>query len=227
MRLENIDRQLLLLLNGSESLYLDGVAMTLTSALTWVPLYIALFVVVLRNNNSFVKILLVLLCAFLCILFSGIADEVIIKPLVGRWRPTWDPEIGYLVDVVDGYRETSYGFFSAHAANTFSITVFMTLLMHSRLISIALLAWSLINCWTRIYLGVHFPGDIVVGILWGAVVAVLVYLLFLRLEKCVYCIDRRPSPRFTSTGYFKDDANIVMSVFVFTIVYALIRASII
>ena len=227
MSIESIDSQFLLLLNGSESLYLDGVAMTLTSALTWVPLYIALFIIVVRNNESFVKILFILLCAFLCILFSGITDEMIIKPLVGRWRPTWDPEIGYLVDVVDGYRETPYGFFSAHAANTFSIAVFMTLLMRSRLISISLVVWSLINCWTRLYLGVHFPGDIVAGLLWGTVVAVIIYLLFTRIERRIDSSTRRSYSRFTSTGYLKEDANIVMTVLILTIIYALIRACVI
>ena len=98
----DFDKQLLLLLNGSESLFLDSVVLTLTNAWTWVPLYISLLIVVIKNSESTLKILLILASAGLCVLFTGAVDDTIVKPLVGRWRPTRDPEIGLLVDIVDG-----------------------------------------------------------------------------------------------------------------------------
>ena len=166
--------------NGSESLYLDGVVKTLTTAATWIPLYVALFYLVLKNNESFLKILLIIGCAALCVLLAGTVDDTIVKPLVARWRPTHDPEIGAVVDVVNGYRGGNYGFFSAHASNTFSIAVFFSLLVRSRLLTVSLVLWSLVNCWTRLYLGVHFPGDILVGLLWGGLVGSGVYWLYYR-----------------------------------------------
>ena len=123
--LESLDKQLLLEVNGSDSLYLDRVAHKLTNALAWIPFYISLFYVVLKNNDSFRKILLVLGAVSVCVLLAGMVDDMIVKPTVARWRPTHDPEIGPLVDVVDGYRGGKYGFFSAHAANTFSIAIFL------------------------------------------------------------------------------------------------------
>ena len=164
------DKQLLLALNGSDSLFLDGLAMALTTASTWVPLYVALFYLVLKNNENVRQILLVVACAAACVLLAGTVDDTLVKPLVARWRPTHDPQIGILVDVVDGYRGGKYGFFSAHAANTFSVAVFFCLLVRSRALSVALVAWSLTNCWTRVYLGVHYPGDILCGLLWGGLV---------------------------------------------------------
>ena len=62
--------------------------------------------------------------AVLCVVLAGMVDDMIVKPTIARWRPTRDPEIGMLVDIVDGYRGGRYGFFSAHAANTFSIAIF-------------------------------------------------------------------------------------------------------
>ena len=174
----DFDKQLLLLLNGSESLFLDSLVVTLTNAWTWVPLYISLLVVVIKNSESALKVLLIMGSAGLCVLFAGTIDDTIVKPLVGRWRPTRDPEIGLLVDIVDGYRGGNYGFFSAHAANTFSIAIFFCWLIRSRLLSIALVLWSFTNCWTRLYLGVHFPGDILVGLCWGALVGTGVYFLY-------------------------------------------------
>lgn len=174
----HLDKQLLLLLNGSDSLFLDHLAVVLTNARTWIPLYLALFYVVLRSNDTVARVLAVLAAAGLCVVLAGTIDDSLVKPLVARWRPTHDPEIGVLVDVVDGYRGGNYGFFSAHAANTFSLAVFFSLLMRHRVLTISLAVWSLVNCWTRIYLGVHYPGDIVVGLLWGGLVGYVVYRLY-------------------------------------------------
>lgn len=220
----DFDKQLLLLLNGSESLFLDSMVVTLTTAWTWVPLYISLLIVVIKNSDSALKILLTILSAGLCVLLAGTVDDTIVKPLVGRWRPTRDPEIGILVDIVDGYRGGDYGFFSAHAANTFSIAIFFFWLVRCRLLSIALVLWSLTNCWTRLYLGVHFPGDILVGLCWGALVGTGVYFLYR------YCVTKWignyyfTSIAYTKTGFNRSDADIPVCVLVFTLIYAVMRA---
>lgn len=175
------DKELLLMVNGSDSLFMDYLILTLTNGLTWIPLYLGLFYVVLKSNKNVRDVLLILGAAGLCYLLAGAVDDGIVKPLVARWRPTHDPEIGSLVDVVNGYRGGKYGFFSAHAANTFSIAIFFSLLMRQRLLTCFLVGYSLINCYTRLYLGVHYPGDIAVGLLWGGFVGWLVYKLYCRI----------------------------------------------
>ncbi len=220
------DKQLLLMLNGSESLYLDMLMRTLTNAWTWVPLYISLFYIVLRNNENVQKILLVVLGAGLCVLLAGTVDDVIVKPTVARWRPTHDPQIGLLVDIVDGYRGGKYGFFSAHAANTFSLAIYFCWLVRSRLLSTTLVIWSLTNCWTRIYLGVHYPGDILVGLTWGAIVGTVAYFVYKRLARRFSNNMTYISTHYTSTGYQRSDADFTVSVFIFTLIYASIRAAI-
>ena len=220
-----LDRWLLLLFNGSPSLFLDGLVKTLTTAATWIPLYLSLLYLVIRNNNTVGRILVVVACAGLCVLLAGTLNDTLVKPLVVRWRPTHDPVIGQMVDIVNGYRGGDYGFFSSHAANTFSIAVFFSLLVRSRLLTIGLFIYSLTNCWTRLYLGVHFPGDILCGLLWGGLVGTLVYLLHGRLIRR-YAHGRRyyTTEQTTSTGYRFDDIEVVLLVLVLTWFYAILRA---
>ena len=222
-----LDKQWLLAVNGSDSLYLDRVAHVLTTALTWLPLYLSLFYIVVRNNENFRKVLCVLAGAGLCVLLAGSVDDMIVKPTVARWRPTHDPEIGLLVDIVDGYRGGSYGFFSAHAANTFSIAIYFCWLIRSRLLSLALVIWSFTNCWTRMYLGVHFPGDILVGLTWGFIVGSFAYYVYYRLTRRMTSQRHFISTKYTSTGYERSDCDIPVGVLVFTLLYALIKACIV
>ena len=97
----DFDRWLLLAVNGSASLYFDGLVKVLTTAATWIPLYLAMFYMVMKNNNSVNKICFILACSALVYLLAGAVDDGIVKPLVDRWRPTHDPVIGCQLDVVN------------------------------------------------------------------------------------------------------------------------------
>ncbi len=218
------DKALLLLVNGSDSVFIDGLAQVLTSAVTWIPLYVSLFYVVLRNNENMRQIFLIVGCAALCVVLAGTIDDTIVKPYVARPRPTHDPQIGLLVDVVDGYRGGKYGFFSAHAANTFSIAVFFSLLIRNKVLTVMLVFWSLLNCWTRMYLGVHYPGDIFCGLLWGGTVGCVVYILYHKINTRIATGMKFISSQYTSTGYLYTDIDVVISVLAYTFMYALFRA---
>ena len=119
-----IDRNLLVFFNGSDSLFLDNLVVTLTSGLTWIPLYLSLLYIVIKNNETMKQIMLVIGCVCLCMLISDGVVDFIVKPMVGRLRPTHDPAIKYSLDVVNNIRENQFSFFSAHASNTFCIAVF-------------------------------------------------------------------------------------------------------
>ena len=106
----------------------------------------------------------------LCVFFSDQIASTLFKPLVARYRPTQSPELMYLMDTVNGYRGGLYGFFSSHAANTASVAVFVSLLARRRLCYAVLATWVLLNCWTRVYLGVHYVGDLLCGLLCGVLV---------------------------------------------------------
>ena len=132
------DLEVLHFFNGSDNLFIDQLALVLTSGLTWIPLYLILFYIIVRNNETMAQIGLAVMGALVCVALSeGITDGVV-KPLVERWRPNNDPILKYTIQVVGNLRGSGYSFFSAHAANTMSIAMFFSLLMRGKRLAIAL-----------------------------------------------------------------------------------------
>ena len=219
------DLQWLYALNGSNNIFLDQLMALLTNGLIWIPFYLALFYLIIKNNEDMSQILLVILCAVGCVLITTIAANFIAKPLVARLRPCSDPAIKYTIQVVNNMRPGDFSFFSAHAANTMALAVFICWVVRSRLLGISMLLWSLLNGYTRLYLGVHYPSDVLVGFLCGAVVATAVYLLF---HKIYYRISQKLnyiSTQYTSTGYANSDIYVVIGVLLFTFVFALMKTA--
>lgn len=214
----DLDREILSWFNGSESLFADRWMTILTCGLTWIPLYISLFFLVIKNNETMGQILLAIGSAVACILLADVVADFIVKPLVGRLRPCNDPMYRYAVETVRGVSGSGFSFFSAHAANTFSLCVFFCLLVRNHVLSVALVVWSLVNCYTRMYLGLHYPSDILCGLLWGAIVGVGVYCVYCRIYKRIAPANNYISTQYTSTGYSLDDIDVVALVLIATFV---------
>lgn len=223
-KIQDMDMQVLSLFNGSDNIMLDQMVQILTSGLTWIPLYVMLFFVVMRNNETMGQIALVVGSAIFCVLFADGLVDGIVKQLAERWRPSNDPTFKYMVQVVDDIRPKGYSFCSAHAANTMSLAVFFSLLIRSKMLTITLVIWSLINCWTRLYLGVHYPSDILCGMIIGIIVGILVYLLYYKIYLRISPKINYISNQYTSTGYDHDDIDKVMVILMLTLVYVVTRS---
>lgn len=223
-KIQDMDMQVLSLFNGSDNIMLDQMVQILTSGLTWIPLYVMLFFVVMRNNETMGQIALVVGSAIFCVLFADGLVDGIIKQLAERWRPSNDPTFKYMVQVVDDIRLKGYSFCSAHAANTMSLAVFFSLLIRSKMLTITLVIWSLINCWTRSYLGVHYPSDILCGMIIGIIVGILVYLLYYKIYLRISPKINYISNQYTSTGYDHDDIDKAMVILMLTLVYVVTRS---
>ena len=223
-KIQDMDMQVLSLFNGSDNIMLDQMVQILTSGLTWIPLYVMLFFVVMRNNETMGQIALVVGSAIFCVLFADGLVDGIIKQLAERWRPSNDPTFNYMVQVVDDIRLKGYSFCSAHAANTMSLAVFFSLLIRSKMLTITLVIWSLINCWTRLYLGVHYPSDILCGMIIGIIVGILVYLLYYKIYLRISPKINYISNQYTSTGYDHDDIDKAMVILMLTLVYVVTRS---
>ncbi len=220
MMLENIlsaDLSLLRFFNSGNSVYFDALVPMLTSGLTWIPLYLALFYLVVKNHETMAQIGLVVGAAMLCVILAGGVGDFIVKPMVGRLRPCNDPMVKTQLNLIVGTLSDSYSFFSSHAANTFSLAMFFSLLVRDRLFAIVMFLWALLNCWTRLYLGVHYPSDILCGMLYGSFVGTLVYLAFYKLFYKFNIKFQYISSQYTASGYAKADIDMVVATLVLTI----------
>jgi undecaprenyl-diphosphatase len=163
--LNHIDHSVFLFLNGIHSPFFDFVMFQATKSMVWIPLYLVFLYMVIRQYRW--KTLLVLVIAAIMILVS---DQLanFSKDAFQRLRPSHEP--GLMVHLVNAYKGGEYGFYSSHATNTCSIAVFLVIILRKRFRWIWLIAmpWTLLMSYTRIYLGVHFPGDILAGILMGS-----------------------------------------------------------
>jgi undecaprenyl-diphosphatase len=165
--------------------------------------------------------LLILFGMALCILLADQISSTFIKPWVARLRPTHDPELMFQIRYITG-RAGQYGFVSSHAANTFAVATFMSLVFRHRLTTLCLFLWAAIVGYSRIYLGVHFPLDVVCGGLLGVVVGGVVYFLlhFINI-RLTASHQQYFSSAYTCSGFLRDDMHIILTVLALTLAYTL------
>lgn len=175
--LSSFDNQLMLLLNGFHTGFMDRAMMMFTGRFIWIPMYVALFVVLARTFRGRTLIFYLLGIALTITLADQLCATVI-RPIVGRLRPSnLDNPISPFVYIVNSYRGGSYGFPSCHAANSFALAAFVSLVLRRNLTSYVVIAWAIVNSYSRLYLGVHYPGDLLVGAIIGISIAYACYRL--------------------------------------------------
>lgn len=215
------DKTLLMVFNGSHCPFVDRLAVTLTCGYMWIPLYIALLLLVINNHKTVVQISLVIGMALLAIVLSEGMADLIVKPLVARLRPIHDTLMQDSVQIVNNYRAEGYSFFSAHASNTMAVAVFFSLLVKDRLFVCTLITWALVNCWTRLYLGVHYPSDIIVGVVWGSVCGLFAYTIYNKVKDTRH-LSVSDNAATTDMAYRCSDINRVICVMALLVIFAII-----
>lgn len=175
--LSDIDARLLLIVNGAHSPFFDAVMWCISGRWIWIPFY-AVLAYLLFRRMSWKRASLCLVTIGLIILAADQTCATLIRPEIGRLRPAnLNNPLSSFVHVVNGYRGGRYGFPSCHAANTFALAVFMSLVIRHKWFTVMMFSWAFIVSYSRMYLGVHYFGDLFCGATIGSLFAVLFYYL--------------------------------------------------
>lgn len=174
--LDSLDRSIFLFLNGMHNDFFDVFMWYVSKTATWSLMLLFLLYIIFKNNWRMA--LMVVLGIALTITLADQISSGLIKDFIGRFRPTHNPEIESIVHTVNGYKGGLYGFVSSHAANTLGVAVYISLLFRNRYITLFMMLWSLLVAYSRIYLGVHYPGDILGGMIVGVISGFVVYKIY-------------------------------------------------
>ena len=181
-RLIHIDTEILLAINGWHAHWADTLMWIISAKETWIPLYLLLIgLLVWRYRQPATtrvkwmqKVPACVLMIIVIGLAVGAADFIasgILKDWVARPRPSRVPELEGVLHLVNGYKSGRYGFVSSHAANTMACGLLFSLIWRKKITTCGLMLWVAANCYSRMYLGVHYPLDILGGLIVGALVA--------------------------------------------------------
>ena len=191
-QLLHMDTEVLLAINGWHAPWADTVMWIISAKTTWIPLYLLLIgLLVWRYRKPAptsvkwlhkVPVCVVMIVAIVAAV--GLADFIasgILKQWVARPRPSRVPELEGVLHLVNGYKSGRYGFVSSHAANTMAVALLFSLIWRNRTATIGLMLWVAANCYSRMYLGVHYPLDILGGLMVGTAVAIVACWVLKRL----------------------------------------------
>jgi undecaprenyl-diphosphatase len=173
--IEHLDQQLFLFLNSLNSPFMDQVMHAISGKLIWVPLYLSILIYLgIRYKRKFLIILIFIILA------ATLTDQisVLIKNLVQRLRPCHEPSLQGLVHLFNGECGGLYSFVSSHAANSFDVAVLSLLFIKKRWYTISIILWAAVIGYSRVYLGVHYPLDVLCGSIQGALVGWTMYSLY-------------------------------------------------
>jgi len=176
--LNSIDIHLFQLINGAGYEQIDNVMVLISGKLTWIPLYLLLLYLLYKKFSA--KFIWVLISLGVLIFLADYGSVHFFKEVFQRLRPCHQLDNIRIVAECGGL----YSFVSSHAANTFAVAFFVSLLLKNKKMFLFLFSWAVIIGFSRVYLGVHFPFDIVGGMFWGLFVSLLTYkLLKLKLNE--------------------------------------------
>lgn len=179
-QLINLDKELFLFLNGLGSEQYDGFWEIITKQIYWSPLFIGVFYLIQKKLGWKGLGIIILFLAALITFTDQITN--LFKYSFERLRPCNDLEVNQIARIVE--KRSSFSFFSGHASNSFATTTFVVLIIRNYYKHTYLLfLFPLIFAFSRIYLGLHFPGDILTGYLFGAIFGFGCYKLYLFLGK--------------------------------------------
>ncbi|MEN8120123.1 MAG: phosphatase PAP2 family protein [Bacteroidota bacterium] len=170
------DTELFLFLNGLHNPFMDKIMWWTSETITWIPLYLVVLFFVFKQLKW--KGFLTLLFLILVVVLADQGSVHLFKNVFQRLRPCHNSQIADFVHIVNGKCGGQFGFVSSHAANTFAFAAFSSFFFSLRKYSYFIFIWAAFVSYSRIYLGVHFPGDVLGGAILGILIGYLLFKLY-------------------------------------------------
>ncbi|MDG3580792.1 phosphatase PAP2 family protein [Galbibacter pacificus] len=178
-KLLEYDRELLIFLNNLGIEDYDYFWQTITQPIVWIPLYIFILILVFKTYQKEPLRKSILLTLAVVLTTSLITS--LVKAIIARTRPSGNSDLTELIRVI--IEPNSYSFFSGHAANSFALTTFIVLILRNKYQWIYILyIWPVFFSFSRIYVGVHYPSDILAGALVGTLIALFFYQIHKKMD---------------------------------------------
>ena len=182
-KIEQIDRQLLFAVNGANSPLFDTIMWWVSKPAFGIPFYL-LFVFLLYKYFGWKSTLIIVLSTGVAVGLADLSAKYLFKEMFERFRPSQNLEIKEQLHYVNNYHGGMYGFVSSHSANMFSIALLLGLWLKKKIkySLYFLLIWAALIGYSRIYLGVHYPSDVLCGALLGMLIAFLIYKVIIKVK---------------------------------------------
>ncbi len=173
----NLDKQILFAINGFSCTPADYFMLFITSKWSGIPIFIfSVFYLIYKNNTKAALIMIGAVLLTFCI--TDRLAVILFKETFERLRPTHDPTTSGIINILEG-KGGLYGFISNHAANCFGFAYITSKFIKKRWYTIPIFVWATLVAYSRVYVGKHFPGDVICGALFGIFIGFIVYKLYI------------------------------------------------
>ncbi len=176
--INQIDIKIFLILNSFHNSFFDQLMWMISSKTIWIPMYLVLLYLLIKNYKK--ESVFIFIGIIIAVALADSLSVVLFKDVFKRFRPSHNPEIESLIHIVNNYRGGDYGFISSHASNVFALAVVINYFLKSKYkyFSYFIFSWASVVCYSRIYLGVHYPGDILCGAIFGSFIAFVIISIY-------------------------------------------------
>jgi undecaprenyl-diphosphatase len=176
-----LDQELFLFLNSINSPFWDNIMYAISGRIIWIPLYLTILYVLVSKlkRKMFILVPIIIIAVTLC-------DQIsvhLFKEVFQRLRPCHEPALEGMIHLVRGECGGLYGFVSSHATNSFNVAILSLMFIRKRWFTITILFWAALVSYSRIYLGVHYPGDVICGALLGSLIGYATWFAYTYIDR--------------------------------------------